>query len=307
VQQSPAAPPIVEIRKLSFGYDRSRPVLRDINLEIPRGSVVGIMGQSGCGKTTLLRVIMGALRPSAGEANVLGHTTRTLDTDGLYAMRRKMGMLFQFGALFTDMSVYENVAFPLREHDERYAYSAEWVTILKRIYSETKPFDHDGNYFSLKNVEGKPKPWHHGRPMLMSAGSSPAGRSLIRRRSARRYSVMTSGSCCNLTARSNPPATHSPEPTDHPNFPSHRPAPHATSASRTKKQLQPDPAQPLRVASPTSRTKILCSERRRFTARGQRRATSKSVSILSHTDSAAWNARKGSRSPSCGPTLFRTP
>ena len=66
---------------------------------------------------------------------------------------------------------------PLREHDERYAYSAEWVTILKRIYSETKPFDHDGNYFSLKNVEGKPKPWRHGRPMLMSAGSSPAGRS----------------------------------------------------------------------------------------------------------------------------------
>jgi phospholipid/cholesterol/gamma-HCH transport system ATP-binding protein len=116
VQQSPAAQPIVEIRKLSFGYDRSRPVLRDINLQIPRGAVVGIMGQSGCGKTTLLRVIMGALRPSAGEARVLGHTTSSLDADGLYAMRRKMGMLFQFGALFTDMSVYENVAFPLREH-----------------------------------------------------------------------------------------------------------------------------------------------------------------------------------------------
>jgi alkanesulfonate monooxygenase SsuD/methylene tetrahydromethanopterin reductase-like flavin-dependent oxidoreductase (luciferase family) len=66
---------------------------------------------------------------------------------------------------------------PLREHDERYEYSAEWVTILKRIYSETKPFDHDGKYFSLKNVEGKPKPWGQGRPMLMSAGSSPAGRS----------------------------------------------------------------------------------------------------------------------------------
>src|SRR5690348_1742860 len=76
------------------------------------------MGQSGCGKTTLLRVIMGALRPTAGEARVLGHSTRELDTAGLYAMRRKMGMLFQFGALFTDMSVYENVAFPLREHVE---------------------------------------------------------------------------------------------------------------------------------------------------------------------------------------------
>jgi phospholipid/cholesterol/gamma-HCH transport system ATP-binding protein len=108
--------PIVEIRKLAFAYDPARPVLRDIDLTIPRGSVVGIMGQSGCGKTTLLRVIMGALRPTAGEARVLGHNTRELDTEGLYAMRRKMGMLFQFGALFTDMSVFENVAFPLREH-----------------------------------------------------------------------------------------------------------------------------------------------------------------------------------------------
>jgi len=118
VQQSAAAHPIVEIRKLWFGYERSRPVLRDINLDIARGSVVGIMGQSGCGKTTLLRVIMGALRPSAGEAKVLGHATRGLDTEGLYAMRRKMGMLFQFGALFTDMSVFENVAFALREHTD---------------------------------------------------------------------------------------------------------------------------------------------------------------------------------------------
>jgi phospholipid/cholesterol/gamma-HCH transport system ATP-binding protein len=107
---------IVEIQNVSFGYDPARPVLRDINLTIPRGAVVGIMGQSGCGKTTLLRIIMGALRPSAGQARVLGHATRDLDRAGLYAMRRRMGMLFQFGALFTDMSVYENVAFPLREH-----------------------------------------------------------------------------------------------------------------------------------------------------------------------------------------------
>src|SRR5437868_6312609 len=85
-------------------------------MSIPRGSVVGIMGQSGCGKTTLLRVIMGAYLPTKGAARVLGHATGELDRDGLYAMRRKMGMLFQFGALFTDMSVYENVAFPLREH-----------------------------------------------------------------------------------------------------------------------------------------------------------------------------------------------
>jgi phospholipid/cholesterol/gamma-HCH transport system ATP-binding protein len=112
VQQSP----IVEIRNVSFGYDPARPVLRDIDLEIARGSVVGIMGQSGCGKTTLLRIIMGAYLPSGGAARVLGEVTGKLDREGLYRMRRKMGMLFQFGALFTDMSVYENVAFPLREH-----------------------------------------------------------------------------------------------------------------------------------------------------------------------------------------------
>jgi phospholipid/cholesterol/gamma-HCH transport system ATP-binding protein len=80
--------------------------------------VVGIMGQSGCGKTTLLRIIMGALLPSGGSARVLGQVTGELDREALYRMRRKMGMLFQFGALFTDMSVYENVAFPLREHAE---------------------------------------------------------------------------------------------------------------------------------------------------------------------------------------------
>jgi phospholipid/cholesterol/gamma-HCH transport system ATP-binding protein len=109
-------PPIVEIRNVSFGYDPAHPVLRDINLAIPRGSVVGVMGQSGCGKTTLLRIIMGAYLPSQGTARVLGRPTSELDGQGLYDMRRKMGMLFQFGALFTDMSVYENVAFPLREH-----------------------------------------------------------------------------------------------------------------------------------------------------------------------------------------------
>ncbi len=107
---------IVEIEGVWFGYDAARPVLRDINLAVPRGAVVGIMGQSGCGKTTLLRVIMGAHMPTRGAARVLGRATRDLDQEGLFAMRRKMGMLFQFGALFTDLSVYENVAFPMREH-----------------------------------------------------------------------------------------------------------------------------------------------------------------------------------------------
>jgi len=107
---------VVQIEGVWFGYDPARPVLRDINLAIPRGAVVGIMGQSGCGKTTLLRVIMGAYLPSRGRARVLGRSTGELDRDGLYAMRRRMGMLFQFGALFTDLSVYENVAFPMREN-----------------------------------------------------------------------------------------------------------------------------------------------------------------------------------------------
>jgi phospholipid/cholesterol/gamma-HCH transport system ATP-binding protein len=112
VQQSP----IVEIRNVAFGYDPAHPVLRDIELAIPRGSVVGIMGQSGCGKTTLLRIIAAQHLPTAGEAVVLGRSTAGLDRDGLFAMRRRMGMLFQFGALFTDLSVFENVAFPMREH-----------------------------------------------------------------------------------------------------------------------------------------------------------------------------------------------
>ena len=101
-----------------FGYDSARPVLRDVSISIPRGRVVGIMGQSGCGKTTLLRIIGGALIPSRGSARVFGTLTRDLDRDGLYAMRRRMGMLFQFGALFTDMSVYDNVAFQMREHTD---------------------------------------------------------------------------------------------------------------------------------------------------------------------------------------------
>jgi phospholipid/cholesterol/gamma-HCH transport system ATP-binding protein len=109
-------PPIVEIQDLGFAYDPARPVLRDVNMTIPRGSVVGIMGQSGCGKTTLLRIIAAGYLPTRGRAKILGHSTGDLDRDGLYAMRRRMGMLFQFGALFTDLTVYENVAFPLREH-----------------------------------------------------------------------------------------------------------------------------------------------------------------------------------------------
>ncbi|HUS12364.1 MAG TPA: ABC transporter ATP-binding protein [Pyrinomonadaceae bacterium] len=106
---------IVQIESLTFAYD-ARPILKGIDLKIRRGQVVAIMGGSGCGKTTLLRIIGGVLTPTAGSVRVLGQSMGTLTQSQLYAQRRQMGMLFQFGALFTDMSVYDNVAFQMREH-----------------------------------------------------------------------------------------------------------------------------------------------------------------------------------------------
>ena len=110
-----AEPDIVEIQDLTFAYD-TQLILKGIDLKIGRGKVVAIMGGSGCGKTTLLRIIGGALIPTSGSARVLGHKMDSLDRAALYAQRRRMGMLLQFGALFTDMSVFDNVAFQMREH-----------------------------------------------------------------------------------------------------------------------------------------------------------------------------------------------
>lgn len=122
---------IVAIEHLWFGYDPSRFVLRDVSLAIPRGQVVGVMGQSGCGKTTLLRIIAGWLKPTRGVVTVFGRDTGRLDRNGLYALRRKMGMLFQFGALFTDMTVYENVAFQMREHTDLPQDAIRDLSLLK--------------------------------------------------------------------------------------------------------------------------------------------------------------------------------
>jgi phospholipid/cholesterol/gamma-HCH transport system ATP-binding protein len=126
-----ANPYIVEIENVSFGYDPATPVLHGVSLRIGRGKVVGIMGQSGCGKTTLLRIIAGALRPSAGTARVMGQVVNRLDDAGIFALRRKMGMLFQFGALFTDMTVYDNVAFQMREHTDLPEELRHDLTLLK--------------------------------------------------------------------------------------------------------------------------------------------------------------------------------
>jgi phospholipid/cholesterol/gamma-HCH transport system ATP-binding protein len=106
----------IEIDHVTFGYDARRPILSDISLQFPRGKVTSILGGSGCGKTTLLRLIGGVHAADQGRVVFDGETVNTRDRAQLYRLRRRLGMLFQFGALFTDLSVFDNVAFPIREH-----------------------------------------------------------------------------------------------------------------------------------------------------------------------------------------------
>ncbi len=106
---------LVQCRNLRFGYG-ARLILDGVSFSVPRGKVTALMGASGGGKTTVLRLIGGQVKASGGQLLVNGQDMATLDASGLQAARRRMGMLFQFGALFTDLSVFENVAFPLREH-----------------------------------------------------------------------------------------------------------------------------------------------------------------------------------------------
>lgn len=106
---------LIEVRNMSFTRG-NRKIFSEINLTIPRGKVTAIMGPSGIGKTTLLRLMGGQLRPEEGEIWFDGENIPALSRAKLYHARKKMSMLFQSGALFTDMNVYDNVAFPLREH-----------------------------------------------------------------------------------------------------------------------------------------------------------------------------------------------
>ena len=114
----PHADLLVEIDHVVFGYDASRTILNDVSLAFGRGKVTAILGGSGCGKTTLLRLIGGVYPANQGTVRVDGKVVNARDSEQLFALRRRLGMLFQFGALFTDLSVYENVAFPLREHTD---------------------------------------------------------------------------------------------------------------------------------------------------------------------------------------------
>jgi phospholipid/cholesterol/gamma-HCH transport system ATP-binding protein len=106
----------IEIDHVTFGYDASRPILSDLSLKFRRGKVTAILGGSGCGKTTLMRLVAGVHATDKGRVIFDGDVVDTRDQAQLYRLRRRLGMLFQFGALFTDLNVFENVAFPLREH-----------------------------------------------------------------------------------------------------------------------------------------------------------------------------------------------
>jgi phospholipid/cholesterol/gamma-HCH transport system ATP-binding protein len=108
---------LVKIRELRFARG-SRWIFDDVNIDIPRGKITAIMGPSGTGKTTLLRLIGGQLRPISGTIEVDGQPVEKLKLSALYQLRKKMSLLFQTGALLTDLNVFDNVAFPLREHTD---------------------------------------------------------------------------------------------------------------------------------------------------------------------------------------------
>jgi phospholipid/cholesterol/gamma-HCH transport system ATP-binding protein len=109
---------LIEIDHVTFGYDTSRTILSDISLRFARGRVTSILGSSGCGKTTLLRLIGGVHAANSGTVRFAGEVVNTRDKALLFRMRRRIGVLFQFGALFTDLSVFDNVAFPMREQTD---------------------------------------------------------------------------------------------------------------------------------------------------------------------------------------------
>ena len=121
---------LVELQNLTFGYG-DRVILNDLSFGIPKGQVTALMGVSGGGKTTVLRLIGGQYRAQKGALNFEGQDLGLMSTAELYAARRRMGMLFQFGALFTDMSVFDNVAFPLREHTSMSQEMVRDIVLMK--------------------------------------------------------------------------------------------------------------------------------------------------------------------------------
>ena len=121
---------LVELRNLTFGYGE-RIILNDVSLAVPRGKVTALMGASGGGKTTILRLIGGQNRAQLGQMLFDGQDVTGMNQTQLYAARRRMGMLFQFGALFADLNVFDNVAFPLREHTDLPEHLISDIVLMK--------------------------------------------------------------------------------------------------------------------------------------------------------------------------------
>ncbi len=143
------ASPVVAFRRLSFGYGE-RQIIDGVSFEIRSGQVVALMGGSGVGKTTLLRLISGLVAPQQGSVEVFGKPLESTHQTRLYEARRRMGLLFQFGALFTDLTCFENVAFPIREHTNLSESMIRDLVLLKlecvglRGAAELKPSEISG-------------------------------------------------------------------------------------------------------------------------------------------------------------------
>jgi phospholipid/cholesterol/gamma-HCH transport system ATP-binding protein len=129
--QTASSTDLIEIDHVTFGYDASRTILDDVTLRFARGKVTAILGGSGCGKTTLMRLIGGVHAADKGSVRFDGETIDTRNKQQLFHLRRRLGMLFQFGALFTDLSVFDNVAFPLREQTDLSETMIRDIVLLK--------------------------------------------------------------------------------------------------------------------------------------------------------------------------------
>lgn len=121
----------VHLKDVTF-FKRNRPIFNNLSFSVEKGKIIAVMGPSGSGKTTLLKMIAGQIRPDSGSVHFLGEAIYQLSREALYSLRKKMSMLFQSGSLFTDLTLFENVAFPLREHT-RLPESLIRVVVLMKL------------------------------------------------------------------------------------------------------------------------------------------------------------------------------
>lgn len=122
--------PIIEVSDLHFSRGE-RPIFKGVEMQIPKGKITAIMGPSGTGKTTLLKLIGGQIKPDSGKISIDGSVVHQLSRKALFELRERMGMLFQSGALFTDMTVFENVAFPIKVHTDLPDEMIKDIVLLK--------------------------------------------------------------------------------------------------------------------------------------------------------------------------------